>query len=139
MWYATRRIAHAVGWLIVLSIPQCLIAFLFATVLNPWYGANPESSEFVLPIVWLLLLPAVGFVMVMAIWRRWSLAWPLLVLFVLAWPFGVSVPIIVGLIGLGKLIVHAVGRGGATAASELCGAVVADAHPRGLVESVNNE
>lgn len=130
-WEAAKRVAHALVWICLSLLAAAIPAWVYSAVTG---DSVPVLSAVVLAV---LLVGAVA-LSYLAIRYRWSLTWPILVLFVLTWPFGVFVPIIVGLIGLGKLIVYAVGRGGTLAASELS-APVLDAHPRGLVESANYE
>jgi len=132
MWDLAKRIAHALVWLAILLIPA---GVMVAILESSGESAGAEVGSLA---VLLLILAVATVVEICAVRRRWPLTWPLLVLFVLTWPFGVSVPLVVGLIGLGKLAVHAIGRGSAASASELTAPVVA-ARPRGLVESGNHE
>jgi hypothetical protein len=130
-WESTKRVVHALVWI--------WLSLMAAAIPASVYSALSEHSEpLVSAAVFAALLLGSAVLSYYAIRGRWSLTWPLLVLFVLTWPFGVSVPIIVGLIGLGKLIIQAVGRGGTLAASDLQVAVV-EARPRGMVESANYE
>jgi len=128
-WEGVKRVAHALTWfavsLMVAAIPGAIAAAIAS-----------DYPDLAFAIVFAVLLPGPILLTVYAVRGRWSLAWPLIVLFVVSWPFGVSVPLVVGFIGLGKLIIHAVGRGRTLAASELRAPTVG-ARPRGLVESAN--
>lgn len=126
-----RRVAHGLVW-IGLSL---LAAVAPASVYSAAVGhSSPMSAAAAFGV----LLIGAAVLSYLAIRYRWSLTWALVVLLVVSWLSGVSIPIIVGLIGLGKLIIQAVGRGSSLAASEIA-APVLDAHPRGLVESVSHE
>lgn len=128
-WYVVKRIAHAIGWLVLLSIPTMVLAAATASLIA-------QSPNEVLLFVALLVVLAAGVVSwVYAIRRRWSLTWPMIGMVVVCWPFGL---LWVTMIGLGKLIIHAVGRGGELAASDIPDAVL-EARPRGMVEYASYE
>ena len=131
VWEQVRRIGHALVWLLILSVPA-------GALLTVLVVSQPVGSELMAVAISLAILAGVIALGLCAVRRRWSLIWALVALFVLAGPFGVFVPFVVGLIGLGKLIIQAVGRGGMFEASELS-APIAEARPRGLVESVSHE
>jgi hypothetical protein len=132
MWYVVKRIAHGLTWVAILLIPAALMMAALDSLF-------PEASDVEALAAELVLLAGVAVVATFAIKGRWSLTWPLIVLFVLTWPFGWPIPWVVAFIGLGKLIVYAVGRGRTLAASELTMPAVVGARPRGLVESGNYE
>lgn len=130
-WEATKRVAHGLVWIWLSLAAASIPAAIFATFV-------PDLPEVVFSLTLLALSPGVIVLSYYAIRGRWSLTWPLVVLFILAWPLGPLIPFIVMTIGLGKLIIQAIGRGGTLAASELSAPVIA-ARPRGLVEGVNYE
>lgn len=144
-WYVVKRIAHALGWLIILSPAYLTLAALIVGVVSlvaGWPGGFPAgfllrvageagaAPALVVAVSYLLLLPVSAYIWMLAVRQRWSLTWPLIIIAVVFWPFGLTW---VAIIGLGKLIVHAVGRGSTVAGSYL-DEPVAEARPRGLVE-----
>lgn len=132
-WEIVKRIAHAVLWWLALAGAGGIVG---AILTLGWSDSGNEAAMIAGFLVQAFLLTAVVIAWVFAIIRRWSLRWPLLVLFAVSWPFGFS---LVGMIGLGKLIIHIVGRGETLAASDLQPTLLAGARPRGLVEGASYE
>jgi len=146
LWPVTKRVAHALGWLWVLAIPAALVAEIVTGLL-----ADPLS----MPDAWLkpgivskisivveclavgTIIAAALLVWISAIRGRWSLKWPLLVLLVVLGPFGFAL-FVISMIGLGKLIIWAVGRGSTTDSSRLREPAVA-VRPCGLVEYATHD
>lgn len=125
-WYVAKRIAHAMGWLALLSSPA---AILIAMIGDSMDGSQ---SDVFAGLTCLPLLAGAIVLWLCAIRCRWSLKWPLIIIAVAVWPFGLTW---VMMIGLGKLIIHAVGRGSTVAGSYLDVPMVAEARPRGLVDT----
>ena len=138
-WYVVKRIAHALGWLWILAIPTAVVTDIATGLLvDAWLEPGVWSmvgtiAESVLACV---IIVAMVVVWISAIVRRWSLKWPLIITTVVCWPFGLTW---VMMIGLGKLIIHAVGRGSTLAGSDLDGPEIVGARPRGLVEYASYE
>jgi hypothetical protein len=145
VWYVVKRIAHALGWLWILAIPTAVVMDIATGLLadpqsmpDAWLkvGVLSKISVVVESVVVCGIIVSAVLVWIAAIRRRWSLKWPLIVVVVLSWPFGFWW---ITAIGVGKLIIHAFGRGGDFAGSDLVEPVITDARPRGMVEYASYE
>lgn len=133
-WYVVKRMAHAVGWLWILAIPTALVTEIVGDLFSEtWIGTGTLAG---IGFVALCLVVGANVVVAVLVWvsavrRRWSLKWPLIIAIVVLWPFGFTW---VMMIGLGKLIIYAVGRGSTLAGSNIYEPEVVEARPRGMVE-----
>lgn len=139
-WQGTKAVAHAVTWLAILAIPAAVVVEMFSSVLaNTLLGEGAKSNIGLVAEALAVggVIVAALFVWVRAIRGRWSLKWPLVVLFVVCLRFTFAV-FAVTLIGVGKLIIWAVGRGGTLAPSMLSKPKEA-VRPASMMESTSNE
>ncbi len=119
------RVVHALVWGLGLHLVAALPSTVLVSVLSQ---GTPDYAGL---IVFVITEPVVICVWVMAILRRWSIAWPVAGLAAVFSP-------IVGAIGFGRLVVSGVGCGETLAPAQV-EPDGADVRPRGLVESANYE
>jgi len=123
VWSVIQLILHAVVWWLAVCVAATPVGLLLGLGLSHWF------SDFGPALASVIVLPIVVYVWVLAVSRRWSATWPVVFLSMVFWTGFWWVT----MIGLGKLIIHAVGRGGEVAASDIPDAVL-EARPRGMVE-----